>query len=83
VKLRAATFLRGWAIVTATAANVAQIASHHYGGAFVCGFLISWLWYRNARGAALDVAPYLRECYATGAALGTVTGMWIVRVLYG
>lgn len=79
----AETFGRGFAIVTVTAANVAQIAGRHYGGAFVCGFLISWLWFINARTAAHDNMAGAREVYAAGAACGTVAGIWIVRVLYG
>ena len=73
------TFGRGFALVTVTAANVSQIAAGRYGGAFLCGFLISFLWWRNARGAAVEDGPYLRECYALGAACGTICGMWLTR----
>jgi len=82
VKLWVETFVRGFALVALTAANVGQIAAHRYGGAFVCGFLISWLWWRNARGAAHDDAVGLREAYALGAGCGTAFGIWIVSVLY-
>lgn len=82
-RVQVATFVRGLALVSLTAANVSQIAGHHYVGAFVCGSGISWLWYRNARGAALDAAPWLRECYAAGAGCGTVLGMVVMRWLYG
>lgn len=82
-RLRAATFSRGFALVACTAANVRQIASGHYGGAFVLGCAISWLWFRNARGAAHDSVPYLRECYALGAGCGTITGMLLMRAVYG
>lgn len=80
---RLSAFGRGFLIVMLTAANVAQIASRHYGGAFCCGFAISWVWWRNAKGAAHDRVPYLRECYALGAGCGTVAGILIVRAIYG
>lgn len=73
---------RGFLIVTLTAMNVAQIAGHHYGGAFVCGAAISWVWWRNAHSAAHESVPYLREYYALGAGLGTVTGMWLMAWVY-
>lgn len=83
MRLRLETFARGFALVALTAGNVGQIAAHRYVGAGICGFLISWLWFRNAKGAAHDSLPWLRECYAAGAGCGTVAGIWIVRALYG
>lgn len=79
----AETFLRGFAIVAVTAANVAQIAGRHYGGAFLCGCLISWLWWLNAQGAARGELAGLREAYALGAGCGTVAGIYLVSRLYG
>lgn len=63
---------RGFCIVFLTATNVVQVSHGHYDGAFVVGFLISWLWWGNAHkpnvpGAAL--------AYGVGAACGTVAGM--------
>lgn len=81
-RLRVATASRAFALVACTAANVAQISAHHYGGAFLCGCLISWLWWRNAHGAAHDAVTHLRECYALGAGCGTVFGMWLIQSLY-
>lgn len=82
MRIYAETFGRGFALVSLTAANVGQIAAHRYGGAFVCGFLISWLWWRNARGAAHDDVAGVRECYALGAACGTAFGIWLVSAVY-
>lgn len=81
-RLRVATASRAFWLVSCTAANVKQIAGGHYGGAFVLGFAISWLWWKNARGAAWDDVTYLREAYALGAGLGTMTGMWVMQALY-
>ncbi len=74
---------RGWLIVSLTAMNVGAVAGHHWALAFAGGFAISWVWWENSRGAARSTEQWARESYAAGAALGTVTGMWIVRVLYG
>lgn len=76
-------FLRGLLIVTLTAMNVGQIASRHYGGAFLGGCAISFVWWGNSRGAAHSEAKYGRECYALGAGLGTLAGMLLVRWFYG
>lgn len=78
-----AIFLRGFLIVTLTAANVGQIARGHYGGAFVGGTAISFVWWGNSRGAAHSDVRFARECYAFGAGLGTLTGMLLVRWMYG
>lgn len=83
MKARLNAFGRGFLIVTLTAMNVAQIAGRHYGGAFLCGASISWVWWRNAHGAAHGTTTYLRECYALGAGCGTVAGILIVRAIYG
>lgn len=76
-------FARGFLIVTLTAANIGQIASRHYGGAFLGGFAISFVWWGNSRGAAHSETQYGRECYALGAGCGTLTGMLLVRWFYG
>jgi hypothetical protein len=72
------TFLRGFVIVTLTAMNVLQISEHHYAGAFLVGAAISWVWWRNAPGAAHEKTPYIRACYAVGAGVGTLTGMLLM-----
>jgi len=76
-------FARGFIIVAMTATNVGQIAGRHWAGAFCVGFGISFVWWLNARSAARADLRGLRECYALGAGLGTVFGMWLVRSIYG
>lgn len=78
-----AIFLRGFVIVTLTAANVGQIARGHYGGAFLGGTAISFVWWGNSRGAAHSDVWCARECYAAGAGCGTLFGMLLVRWAYG
>lgn len=76
-------FLRGFLIVTLTAANVGQISARHWGGAFLGGCAISFVWFGNSRTAASTTARFGRECYALGAGCGTLTGMLLVRWFYG
>lgn len=76
-------FLRGFVIVTLTSINVGQIAGRHWGGAFLGGVGISFVWWINAHTAAHSDARLGRECYALGAGVGTVTGMLIVQAVYG
>lgn len=76
-------FWRGLLIVTLTASNVAQIAGQHWVGAFVNGAAISWVWWRNSHQAAHSQARYGQACYALGAGIGTVLGMWIIQRVYG
>ncbi len=78
---RISVFCRGFAIVACTTANVAQIAGHHFGGAFVMGGAISYLWWGNANKAG-NHAKSLGKWYAFGAACGTVTAMWVVSWFY-
>lgn len=67
---------RGWLLVSLVSLNTVQIAHGRTTGAVAVGFCISLLWWQNsskhrsdARGAGL--------VYAIGAALGTLTGLWI------
>ena len=76
-------FWRGALIVFLTALNVGQIAGRHYGGAFLGGCAISFVWYMNSRTAAHSTARFGREAYALGAGIGTVLGMAITQWLYG
>lgn len=75
-------FLRGMAYVCCTAANVSQIASGHYLGAFVLGTVISTQWWRNSFSASRDDDPMLRWFYGVGAGLGTCLGMAAARWFY-
>jgi hypothetical protein len=79
---RLSVFLRGLLIVSLTASNIGQIAGHHFLGAFVNGFAISFVWWINSRSAAHEDLTWARECYAVGAGFGTVFGMWAVTWLY-
>jgi hypothetical protein len=80
---RASIFLRGLLIVTLTSTNVGQIAQQRYAGAFALGFVISFLWWENAKSASESHVTYARETYALGAACGVVLGIWLVQLLYG
>lgn len=68
-------FCRGFLIVFLTAFNVASISQRHFGQAFIGGFAISYVWWGNSRGAAHSDLRWARLLYATGAAVGTISGM--------
>lgn len=74
-------FGRGCLLVTLTAFNVSHIAAGDFRWAFVTGGAISWLWWGNSRSAAWENLPWSRWAYASGAACGTVLGMWLARAL--
>jgi hypothetical protein len=42
-------FLRGFLLVFLTSCNVYQVSHQHYIGAFFVGWLISFVWWGNAR----------------------------------
>jgi hypothetical protein len=71
-------WLRAFAIVTATAANVVFISSGNWAAAFVTGWIISALWYTNVNQAVRVPGGWF--AYALGAGCGTVTGMTIGRL---
>lgn len=73
--------LRGFWIVFLTAANVVQVSHGHYGGALLGGFLISATWWSNSH-AAKDNVPGGAVAYGTGAAFGTISGMWLTTWWY-
>lgn len=77
----ASLFGRAFLQVSLVALNVAQIASGNVGGAFVVGFLISLLWFANAKSAGRSDVPGAAWCYATGAGCGTVAGMLVSKLL--
>jgi hypothetical protein len=74
---------RGFTIVVLTAANVYQVAHAHYLGAFVVGMAISIVWYSNAKTTARSDVPYAGLLYGLGAGIGTITGMFVMRMIYG
>lgn len=72
---------RGFGLVALTASNVVQVSHGHYGGALLGGFLISWLWWSNSHAAKMAI-PGAALAYGLGAALGTVSGMWLTSWWY-
>lgn len=83
MKPQLAIFWRGFTIVTLVTTNVGQVAGRHWFGALLVGYAINAVWFGNARTAARTDARYARECYALGAALGTVFGILVVKTIYG
>lgn len=71
-----ALFFRGVVYVGLQAANVVQLARHHYVGAFIVGFLISLLWSWNVKAVATRDG-WAGVVYSFGAAVGTVLGLYI------
>jgi hypothetical protein len=74
----ARTFLRGFLLVALVAANTRQVASGRYLGAFIVGGLISLVWWSNSS-AKREQFTGAGVLYAFGAAVGTVTGMYLGR----
>lgn len=72
-----AIFFRAFAQVGAVALNVSMIANKQYLLAFFTGGLVSYIWWKNSRTAASFEGELPRWIYATGAACGTVAGMWL------
>lgn len=70
-------FLRAWGQVTAVAWNVAVVSQGDYLMALFSGGLVSWIWWANSRSAARATHGAARAVYTAGAAVGTVTGMWV------
>lgn len=70
------TFLRGFVLVALVAMNTRQVAGGRYLGAFLIGGLISAVWWSNSS-AKREQFTGAGAVYAFGAALGTVTGMWL------
>ena len=63
-------------MVTLVSLNTVQIAHGRMVQAVVVGFGISFLWWTNSSKHRCD-AKWAGLVYASGAALGTLTGMWI------
>jgi hypothetical protein len=74
--------LRGWAMVTLVSANTVHLAQGHVGYAALGGWALSALWWQNSSKHREDV-PYAGAVYGLGAALGTVTGATIARLIGG
>jgi hypothetical protein len=76
VKVYLRLWLRGFVQVSLVACQTAQIARNHFDGAFVVGWLISFVWWSNSSAKREDVKG-AGAVYALGAACGTVVGMWV------
>lgn len=81
IKENYALFLSGFLQVSLVSINVYQVANKHYIGAFIIGFLISLTWSYNVKKVSFgSVAD--RFIYASGAAFGTIFGLFISTTLY-
>lgn len=67
---------RGYVMVTLVSLNTIQVAHGRKVSAVAVGFLISLTWWSNSSKKREDV-PLAGATYALGAALGTLTGMWL------
>lgn len=81
MSLYAPIFTRAALQVSLVACNVVNISRGSYGWAFLTGFAISYVWWRNSRTAAFSDAPYGQLVYAAGAGTGTVIGMIVGKLL--
>ena len=68
--------VRGYVMVTLVSLNTIQVAHGRHAAAVGVGFLISLTWWSNSSKKREDVRG-AGVVYATGAALGTLTGMWL------
>lgn len=73
-------FFRGCAQVALVSANVVQVASGQYVGAFMVGTAISMVWYSNTRSVIRVDLPGAGLCYGVGAGVGTILGMYLARL---
>lgn len=79
-----ALFARGWLQVSLVAFSTVAIARGDYPASAMSGFLISLVWFFNARAAGRDTARWeAAVSYALGATCGTLTGMVVGRWLAG
>jgi hypothetical protein len=76
VKLFATGFLHVMLVSISTYA----ISRALYGGVFVSGFLVSYIWSWNVKRIALST-PLDRVVYALGAACGSTAGVLLFRLL--
>ena len=67
-------FFTGFLQVFFVACSTYMISREYYTGVFVVGFVISWLWTGNVKKVAFGGA-WDRVTYASGAALGSVSGL--------
>ena len=75
-------FGRGFLQVFLVAVNTYQLAHVRFLGAFIVGFLISFVWWHNAGSSGKSFNRLDGICYALGAATGTVVGLFLVSRYY-
>lgn len=80
MKLRLATFGMAWLQVALITLNTWLIARGEVAPAILCGFAISFVWTLNVKKVAFGSLAD-RLCYASGACLGTATGLLIAAQL--
>lgn len=76
--------------VVLVAANSVTFASYHatsdprrLAACGMLGFLISWVWWTNARQAGRLDVPHARLWYASGASVGTMVGAALALLVLG
>lgn len=76
-------FGRGMLQVALVSANTVQVAHQHYVGMTIVGFLISVVWWHNAKSSNRnDDLPLAGPVYAAGAAFGTLSGAAVMGWWY-
>jgi hypothetical protein len=79
---RVKLFATGFTQVILVAINTYQIANRHFVGAFIVGFLISFVWSFNVKKIAFGTMSD-RIFYSLGAAFGSASGLYVALVIYG
>lgn len=74
-------FITGFIQVVLVAINTYQISHSKYVGAFIVGFGISFVWSFNVRKIAFGTMSD-RILYASGAAVGSLIGLIISKIMY-
>ena len=67
-------FITGFTQVFFVAINTFFISKVIYGGVFICGFLISFVWSWNVKKVAFGTTQD-RLCYSLGAGVGSFVGL--------
>lgn len=81
MKPRLKLFTTGFLQVLLVAVNTYQIANKKYVGAVFVSFGISYLWTNNVKKIAFGNMMD-RLAYASGAAIGTVVGIFAAKLIY-
>jgi hypothetical protein len=81
MKDRIQLFITGFIQVILVAINTYQISHSEYGGVFVVGFLISFVWSFNVKKIAFGTMRD-RLIYASGAACGSLLGLIVSKYIY-